>query len=60
MEIGENVTMRWVPNGEGLYEMQLLASDTQGLAVENLSDVRGYATQDLWERHPHNEHLWKP
>jgi hypothetical protein len=60
MEIGDNVTLRWIPNGDGLFEMQLLASDTQGVAVENLPDVRGYATQDLWERHPQKEKLWRP
>lgn len=27
--------------------------------IENLPDVKGYATSDLWERHPTKNHLWK-
>jgi hypothetical protein len=59
-EMADNSTSRWVDQGEGLYELQLLASDTQALGHENLPDVRGYATQDLWIKHPHRKNLWKP
>jgi len=33
--------------------------DTHHLAVENMSDVKGYATSDLWVRHPTKPDLWK-
>jgi hypothetical protein len=33
--------------------------DTHRLAVENLPDVKGYATSDLWAPHPTKPDLWK-
>jgi hypothetical protein len=59
-EIADTATSRWVDQGGGLYELQLLSSDTQALAIENLPDVRGYATQDLWVQHPEQKNLWRP
>ena len=29
------------------------------MAVENLPDTRGYATSDLFVRHPTKDYLWK-
>lgn len=29
------------------------------VAIENLSDVKGYATADLWVPHPTKSYLWK-
>ena len=33
-------------------------TDNYPLAVENLPDVKGYATSDLWVKHP-TKNLWK-
>ena len=35
------------------------ATDKYAVAVENLPDVRGYATSDLFIPHPTREGLWK-
>jgi hypothetical protein len=51
--------IRWAPQGDGTFELQLLAHDHKVLAVENLPDVRGYATNDLWIPHPTAPDLWK-
>ncbi|KAH7886930.1 putative nonribosomal peptide synthetase [Phlebopus sp. FC_14] len=49
--------LRWVPQGDGTYECQVLSSDTNQVAVENLPDVKGYATSDLFIKHPTKD-LW--
>jgi hypothetical protein len=51
--------IRWAPQGDGSFELQLLAHDRHVLAVENLPDTRGYATNDLWVPHPTVPGLWK-
>ncbi|KAJ6579476.1 putative aminoadipate reductase [Mycena vulgaris] len=51
--------VRWVPQGEGTFECQLLTWEKHTLMVENLPDVKGYATSDLWINHPEKKHLWK-
>ncbi|KAJ7194340.1 putative aminoadipate reductase [Mycena pura] len=56
---GDEITIRWVSQGDGTFECQLLNSDRHTLSVENLPDVRGYATSDLWINHPTKKHLWK-
>lgn len=33
--------------------------DTHHLAAENLPDVKGYATSDLWVPHPTKPDFWK-
>ena len=33
--------------------------NTHHLAVENLPDVKGYATSDLWVLHPTKPDFWK-
>ncbi|CAK5265953.1 unnamed protein product [Mycena citricolor] len=53
------VNIRWVPQGDGSYEMQFLTVDTHHPALENLPDVRGYATSDLFERHPTRADLFR-
>ncbi|KAJ7487932.1 hypothetical protein FB451DRAFT_1225962 [Mycena latifolia] len=55
----DKVKLRWVPQGDGTFECQVLHSENHTLSVENLSDVRGYATSDLFVNHPHKKHLWK-
>jgi acyl-coenzyme A synthetase/AMP-(fatty) acid ligase len=59
MELYPSVTPRWVPQGDGSFELQLLATEKHALSVENLPDVRGYSTKDLFVPHPTKEGLWK-
>ncbi|KAJ6534661.1 putative aminoadipate reductase [Mycena vulgaris] len=59
MEFSSRAHIRWVAQGDGTYECQFLTTDTHSLPVENLPDVRGYATADLWVRHPTKDYLWK-
>ncbi|KAG6810396.1 putative NRPS-like protein biosynthetic cluster [Tricholoma furcatifolium] len=59
MEFSKRSNVRWVPQGDGTYECQFLTTETHSLPVENLPDVRGYATSDLWEPHPTKDYLWK-
>ncbi|GLB38113.1 putative acetyl-CoA synthetase-like protein [Lyophyllum shimeji] len=59
MEFSSRCKVRWVPQGDGTYECQFLTTETHSLPIENLPDVRGYATADLWEPHPTKEYLWK-
>ncbi|KAJ7045248.1 putative aminoadipate reductase [Mycena alexandri] len=54
------VNVRWVPQGDGTFECQLLTvPEVHQLAVENLPDVKGYSTKDLFERHPTKPDLYK-
>ncbi|KAG5721421.1 Linear gramicidin synthase subunit D [Termitomyces sp. T112] len=59
MKFSDRAKVRWMPQGDGMFECQFLTTDTHSLPVENLSDVRGYATSDLWKPHPTKDHLWK-
>ncbi|KAJ3824337.1 acetyl-CoA synthetase-like protein [Lentinula raphanica] len=58
-EFKKEVNIRWVPQGDGTFEAQFLTSKAHHLAVENLPDVPGYATSDLFEPHPTIPNLWK-
>ncbi|KAK7007684.1 acetyl-CoA synthetase-like protein [Favolaschia claudopus] len=52
--------IRWVPQGEGTFEAQFLTvRETHQLSVENLPDVKGYATKDIFERHPTKPDLYR-
>ncbi|KAJ3555456.1 hypothetical protein NM688_g2570 [Phlebia brevispora] len=55
----KEVKHRWIPEGDGTYELQLLTSETYHPCVENLSDTRGYSTKDLFEPHPTKKGLWR-
>ncbi|KAF4617234.1 hypothetical protein D9613_005789 [Agrocybe pediades] len=59
MEFSERCRIRWMPQGDGTYECQFLAHKDHKLSVENLPDVPGYATADLFEPHPTKDYLWK-
>ncbi|KAF9223036.1 acetyl-CoA synthetase-like protein [Gyrodon lividus] len=50
--------IRWVPQGDGTFECQVLTTETNQMAVENLPDVKGYATSDLFVKHP-TKNMWK-
>ncbi|EGO23306.1 putative non-ribosomal peptide synthetase [Serpula lacrymans var. lacrymans S7.9] len=59
MRFGLSVLIRWVHQGDETYECQLLTTEKYQMAVENMSDVKGYATSDLFVKHPTHEGLWK-
>ncbi|OAX35330.1 acetyl-CoA synthetase-like protein [Rhizopogon vinicolor AM-OR11-026] len=54
-----NAKIRWIPQDDGTYECQVLTSSTHRASVENLPDVKGYATSDVFIKHPTIEGLWK-
>ncbi|KAJ7634662.1 hypothetical protein FB45DRAFT_669383, partial [Roridomyces roridus] len=58
-KVSDKVDVRWVPQGEDIFEMQILSSDTHGPTIENLDDAKGYATSDLCTRHPQKPYLWR-
>ncbi|KAI0698168.1 hypothetical protein BC835DRAFT_1413297 [Cytidiella melzeri] len=49
---------RWIPQGDGSYELQLMSCATHRPAIENVEDAPGYATSDLFVPHPTRD-LWK-
>ncbi|KAF7343921.1 General substrate transporter [Mycena venus] len=59
VRFADEVTLQWDPQGDGTFECQLLTSEKHTLSVENMKDVKGYATSDLWINHPEKRHLWK-
>ncbi|KAE9383585.1 acetyl-CoA synthetase-like protein [Gymnopus androsaceus JB14] len=58
-EFMEGIDIRWVAQGDGTYEAQFLTSETHHVAIENLPDVLGYSTSDLFEPHPTIPSLWR-
>ncbi|KAG6828146.1 hypothetical protein H0H92_009033 [Tricholoma furcatifolium] len=56
----DTVKVRWNPLGDGVFECHLLKCETHHPNVLNLPDVEGYATGDMFVRHPTDEGLWKP
>ncbi|KAJ4469195.1 putative aminoadipate reductase [Lentinula aciculospora] len=50
--------VRWVPQGDGTFELQFLNTDTYRVSVENIVGTSGYATSDLWVPHPSKPGLW--
>ncbi|KAG2030449.1 hypothetical protein BDR03DRAFT_878261, partial [Suillus americanus] len=59
LRFGPNSKIRWDPQGDDTYECQVLTTPTHQVSVENLPDVKGYATSDLFIKHPTIEGLWK-
>ncbi|KAF7314832.1 Non-canonical non-ribosomal peptide synthetase FUB8 [Mycena kentingensis (nom. inval.)] len=59
LRFGSKHKIRWKDQGDGTFECQILTTDEHHLCVENLPDVRGYATSDLWVPHPTKKDLWK-
>ncbi|KAJ3918426.1 acetyl-CoA synthetase-like protein [Lentinula edodes] len=55
----EEIEISWLPQGDGTFECRFLAVDSHALAVENMSNPRGYATSDLFVPHPTKQGLWK-
>ncbi|KAJ6473883.1 hypothetical protein C8R45DRAFT_835129, partial [Mycena sanguinolenta] len=58
-QLPDMVKVRWAPQGDGTFECQILKTDIHVPMVDNLPDVRGYATSDLCVNHPQKKHLWK-
>jgi nucleoside-diphosphate-sugar epimerase len=54
----EDQKLRWVPQGDETYELQILSTEYHQMAIENLPDVRGYATADVFVKHPTKE-MWR-
>ncbi|KAJ7146532.1 putative aminoadipate reductase [Mycena epipterygia] len=60
MRFSKGVNVRWQPVGDGTFECQFLTvPDRHQLSVENLPDVKGYSTNDLFERHPAKPDLYR-
>ncbi|KAJ6448491.1 hypothetical protein C8R45DRAFT_1046138 [Mycena sanguinolenta] len=60
MRFSDHVSIRWVPQGERVFECQFLTvPETHQLAVENLPDVKGYSTGNLFEWHPTKPDLYR-
>ncbi|KAG2050383.1 putative aminoadipate reductase [Suillus hirtellus] len=59
VRFGPNSKIRWAPQDDGTYECQVLTTSTHQVSVENLPDVKGYATSDVFIKHPTIEDLWK-
>jgi hypothetical protein len=59
IRLSDHVTARWIPQEQNLFELHVMASDTQPMATTNLPDGAGYATGDLFVKHPTIEGLWK-
>ncbi|KAF8954562.1 hypothetical protein BDZ97DRAFT_1975945 [Flammula alnicola] len=54
LSLSDRANIRWDPQGDGTFESQFLTSETHQVSVENLPDVKGYASSDLWVQHPTN------
>ncbi|KAG6871961.1 hypothetical protein C0995_014472 [Termitomyces sp. Mi166 len=59
MRFYPDIKLRWIPQGDGTYECQVLASETFRPCINNLSDVEGYASADIFKPHPTKEGMWK-
>ncbi|KZP13557.1 acetyl-CoA synthetase-like protein [Athelia psychrophila] len=55
----EKVHVRWARQADGTFESQFLDAEAHKLRVLNLPDVKGYASNDLWEPHPTKANLWR-
>ncbi|KAF8555340.1 putative nonribosomal peptide synthetase [Imleria badia] len=58
MRFSEDQKLRWVPQGDDTYELQILSTKDHRMAIENIPDVKGYATSDVFVKHP-TKNLWK-
>ncbi|KAG6885392.1 putative NRPS-like protein biosynthetic cluster [Termitomyces sp. T159_Od127] len=59
MQFNDHMNTRWAPQGDGTFELQLLSHEGHQTMIDNLPDVSGYATSDLWRPHPTTKGLWK-
>ncbi|KDR77645.1 hypothetical protein GALMADRAFT_1326492 [Galerina marginata CBS 339.88] len=59
IQMDERLNIRWDAQGDGTYECQFLSSKFQQVSVENMPDVKGYASSDLFIPHPTAPNFWK-
>ncbi|KAJ7450211.1 hypothetical protein FB451DRAFT_1286441 [Mycena latifolia] len=59
VRFSEKVKPRWDPQGDETFICQVVSSEEHSVSIQNLKDVGGYATSDLWRNHPEKKHLWK-
>ncbi|KAG1905243.1 putative aminoadipate reductase [Suillus fuscotomentosus] len=59
VRFGPNSKIRWALQDDDTYECQVLTVPTHQVSVENLPDVKGYTTSDVFIKHPTIESLWK-
>ncbi|KAJ7214255.1 acetyl-CoA synthetase-like protein [Mycena haematopus] len=60
LRFSSRVNIRWEPQDDGTFECQFLTvPETHQVSVENLPDVKGYSTKDLFERHPTKPDLYR-
>ncbi|KAH0578471.1 hypothetical protein H2248_003619 [Termitomyces sp. 'cryptogamus'] len=59
MQFNDHMRTRWAPQGDGSFELQLLSHENHKTMINNLPDVDGYATSDLWCPHPTKKGYWK-
>ncbi|GBE84591.1 acetyl-CoA synthetase-like protein [Sparassis crispa] len=60
MAFPSEYNLRWVPQGDGSYELIFMTCATHQPSIENMSGgERGYATGDIWEPHPTKPGLWR-
>ncbi|KAJ7035832.1 acetyl-CoA synthetase-like protein [Mycena alexandri] len=58
LRFDSRVNIQWVPYGDDLFEAVFLPTNKHTPAVFNLPHEQGYATGDLFKRHPSKD-LWK-
>ncbi|KAG7447195.1 acetyl-CoA synthetase-like protein [Guyanagaster necrorhizus] len=51
-------TIQMLPHGDGLFEAHFMSTEKHHVSVHNLTDGLGYATADLFQKHPTKD-LWK-
>ncbi|CCM03416.1 uncharacterized protein FIBRA_05547 [Fibroporia radiculosa] len=60
MQFDDRCKIRWLPQGDGSYELVFMSCATHQPSVENLPNgEKGYASSDLWEPHPTKSGLWR-
>lgn len=55
----DNIEIDMIPQGDGTYELCVVRGKTDHINVFNMADKAGYATSDLFTKHPTKEGLWK-
>ncbi|KAK0189809.1 putative aminoadipate reductase [Armillaria mellea] len=51
-------TIQMIPHGDGLFEARFMTTEKHHVSVHNLTDGLGFATADLFQKHPTKD-LWK-
>ncbi|KAF8649496.1 hypothetical protein AX16_005765 [Volvariella volvacea WC 439] len=59
IEFDERVNVRYAPQGDGTYELQILKNEHYEPAVVNMPNGEGYATSDIIEEHPTRKGFWR-